>query len=263
MRVTAAIGFVGMLTAAAQAQSPASIVAPTGTLRAVFLGSNPVQGRVDARTGRATGPVPDLVAEFGRWLGVPHSLVAAPNAAAVIAALNAHAADVGFLAYDEARAREVEFGAAFMVMYNSYLVRNDSAIRQSADVDRPGVTVAAVQGQTQELFVSSHLKNARVRVLGTMPPQAAVEALLANGQIDAFALNRQRSLDAQAASNGRLRALPDNFLAVDQSFVVAKGDRAKLDPIERFVASVRASGVIKSAIERARLVGVDVASGAR
>ncbi|HKF65430.1 MAG TPA: hypothetical protein VKB36_02850, partial [Vicinamibacterales bacterium] len=42
------------------AQSPSSTLAPTGTLRGVFLGSNPVQGRVNQATGEVTGPVPDL-----------------------------------------------------------------------------------------------------------------------------------------------------------------------------------------------------------
>ena len=55
-------------------QSPAATLAPTGTLRAVFLGGNPVQGRVDPKTGEATGTVPDLVkelAETARGASVP------------------------------------------------------------------------------------------------------------------------------------------------------------------------------------------------
>ena len=56
-----------------------------------------------------------------------------------------------------------------------------------------------------------------------------------------------------------MRALPDSFLEVDQSFVVRKGERAKLQAIEKFVAEVRASGFIKQSIDRARLVGVSVA----
>jgi ABC-type amino acid transport substrate-binding protein len=113
------------------------------------------------------------------------------------------------------------------------------------------------------LFVSSHLKNARVRVFETMPPQPELETLLINGAVDAFAINRQRSLEAQAASGSKLRALPDSFLEVEQSFVVAKGDRAKLDTIEKFVSEARASGFIKSSIDRAKLTGVDVASGTK
>jgi polar amino acid transport system substrate-binding protein len=255
------VPIVATFAAAAAAQTPAAVLAPTGTLRAVFLGGNPVQGRVDPGTGEATGPAPDLVRELARRLGVPHRIVSAPGAGAVIDALKTGAADLGFLAYDETRAREVDFGAAFVVMFNSYLVRAGSPIRRSADVDRPGVTVAAVKGQTQELFVSARLKNARVRVLPAMPPQDEVERLLASGEVDAFAINRQRALDAQEASGRTLRALGDSFLEVDQSFVVARGDRPKLAAIEAFVADVRASGFIQASIDRARLAGVAVAPG--
>jgi polar amino acid transport system substrate-binding protein len=253
------LALVCALAAPAAAQ-PAAALAPTGTLRAVFLGTNPVQGRVDARTGVASGPVPDLVRELASRFGVPHSIIPVRDAAAVIAAINSRTADIGFLAYDETRARQVDFGGAFIVMLNSYLVRADSPVARSADVDREGVTVAAVRGQSQQLFVSRHLKSASVRVLETMPRQAEIERLLAGGEVDAFAINRQRSLEAQAASGGRLRALPDSFLEVEQSFVVAKGDRGKLAIIEALVADLRASGFIRASIERAGLAGVEVAS---
>jgi polar amino acid transport system substrate-binding protein len=242
------------------AQAPKTTLAPTGTLRAVFLGTNPVHGRVDSKTGQATGVVPDLVKELGNKLGVPYAVIAKPDAAAVIDALQNHTADIGFLAYDESRAREVDFGAPFVVMFNSYLVRANSPIQKSADVDRTGIKVAAVKGQTQELFVSSHLKNAQVRVFQTMPPQAELETLLTNGEVDVFAINRQRSLDAQNASSSRLRALPDSFMEVLQSFVVEKGAKAKLDLIEKFVDEVRASGFIKQSIDSAKLEGVGVPS---
>jgi polar amino acid transport system substrate-binding protein len=205
--------------------------------------------------------VPDLVQELARTAGVPHAIIAAPDAAGVIAALNKQTADIGFLAYDETRAREVDFGAAFIVMFNSYLVRADSPFRRTADVDRAGVTVAAVRGQSQQLFVSRSLRNANIQVMPTMPAQPELERLLVGGAVSAFAINRQRALDAEAASAGKLRALPDSFMQVNQSFVVAKGDRAKLNIIERFVADVRASGFIQSSIDRAKLTGVAVATG--
>ena len=237
--------------------SSAAVMAPTGTLRAIFLGLNPVQGRIDARSSKALGPVPELVEAMARRLGVPFSIASAPNAGEIVAALNKGDADVGFLAYDAARARDVDFGAPFMVMFNSYLVRSDSSLTQTADVDRQGVTVAAVRGQTQELFVSSHLKNAKVRVFETMPPQAEVERLLVGREVDAFAINRQRAIEAEAASTRTLRALPDNFLTVDQCFVVRKGDRDKLPLIVSFMEDARASGLMRSAIARAGLIGVD------
>jgi polar amino acid transport system substrate-binding protein len=261
MRYATTFLLICLLTVPAAAQSPSATLAPTGTLRATFLGGNPVQGRVDAQTGVASGTVPDLVKELARKLGVPYTIISADDAKSVIEALRNHTADIGFLAYDATRAREVDFGAAFAVMFNSYLVRANSPIQKSGDIDRAGVKVAAVKGQTQELFVSSHLKDAQVRIFQTMPPQAELETLLTSGEVDAFAINRQRSLDAQAASGSRLRALPDSFLEVDQSFVVEKGNSAKLEAIEKFVAEVRASGFIKSSIERAKLTGVEVPSG--
>ena len=163
MRIATASLLASLLSVPVAAQSPVAALAPTGTLRAVFLGSNPVHGRVDPQTGAVSGPVPDLVKELARRLAVPFAILPAPDAAGVIGALKNRTADIGFLAYDETRAREVDYGAAFVVMRNSYLVSAGSKIQSSADVDRAGVTVAAVKGQTQELFVSSRLRNARVK----------------------------------------------------------------------------------------------------
>jgi polar amino acid transport system substrate-binding protein len=174
----------------------------------------------------------------------------------VIVALKNGTADIGFLAYDETRAREVDFGPAFIVMHNSYLVRADSPLQRTADVDRAGITVAAIKGQSQQLFVSRTLKQATVRVMDTMPPQAELESILLGKSVDAFAINRQRGLDAQAASGGKLRPLADTFLDVDQCFVVEKGAAAKLKAIEPFVSTVRASGFISASIARAKLTGV-------
>jgi polar amino acid transport system substrate-binding protein len=256
MRMSIAIVLLG---AVAAAQAPAVQVAPTGTLRAVFLGGNPVQGRVDAKTGEPSGVVPDFARELARKLGVPLSIVSAPDAARVIGALTDGTADIGFLAYDELRGREVDFGPPIVVMANSYLVKAASPLMASGEVDRDGITVAAVKGQTQEHFVSSTLKRARVRVFDVMPPQAEVDMLLTSGAVDAFAINRQRALEAEAASGGRLRALRDSFLDVDQCVVVARGNAARLAAIERFVGEMKTSGFIRQSIERAKLVGVDVA----
>jgi len=250
---------IGVLATTAFAQSPSATLAPTGTLRAVFLGTNPVHGRVDPATGVASGPVPDLVRELSARLKVPSKIFPAPDAAGVIEALKSGNADIGFLAYDESRAREVDFGASFIVMYSSYLVRANSPFQKNTDVDSAGVKVAAAKGTSQELFVSSHLKKAQVRVFQTLPAQAEMERLLSSGEVDAVALNRQRSLDVQEASGSKLRVLPDSFMENDQAFVVEKGNRAKLEAIEKFIADMRQSGFIKASIERAKLRGVDAA----
>src|SRR5882672_6064133 len=143
MRYTTLFVLTCLFSVPAAAQSQSATLAPTGTLRAAFLGDNPVQGRVNAQTGVATGPVPDLVKELARKLGVPYRIISAPDAEAVMDAVKNHTADIGFLAYGETRARQVDFGAAYAVMFNSYLVGANSPLQKSGDVDRAGVKVAA------------------------------------------------------------------------------------------------------------------------
>jgi len=233
-------------------------LAPTGTLRASFLATNPVQGRVDPKTGAITGPVADLVRELARRLGVPFTIIPVPDAAAVIDSVKTHKTDIGFLAHEAARATQVAFSEPYALMANAYAVRADSMIRSSADVDRAGVKVGATKGQSQEIYVSANLKNARVEVMPAMPAHEVLAELLASGKLDAFAANRQR-MEELARASSKVRVLPDNFLMIGQAIVVEKGDPSRVDALNRFIAEVLASGFVKSSLERAALVGVEVA----
>ena len=244
----------GMLHAA---DDPAGL-APTGTLRAAFLGRNPVQGNVDPKTGEITGPVADIVKEMARKMGVAYKILPQPNARGVIDRLRDHTADIGFLAYDEQRGAEVDFAGPYALMYNAYVVPGNSAIQKSADADRAGVRIGAVRGQTQENYLSANIKSGQVKVFETMPPQAELEKLLVNGELQAFGVNRQRA-ESAAADSPKLRAVSDNFLTVVQEVVIEKGSPAKLAQIDRMIDEMRASGFLKESLVRARITGVDVA----
>ena len=252
------IVIIALMVSFAAASPRTADLTPTGTLRAAFLATNPVHGRVNARTGEVTGPVADLTKELAHRLHVPYTLIPAPDARAVIDHLKGNTADVGFLAYEEARAQEVDFAGGFALMFNRYLVGARSPLQKAADADRTGNQIGAVKGQTQEIYLSANITHARVRVFDTMPPQAELERLLVSGEVDAFGVNAQRAEDAVAASRSELRALAGSFLEVEQSFVVKKGDKEKADAINRFVDELRTSGFLKAALERAKLAGVDV-----
>ena len=62
---------VGCFALAATLHAQSRALAPTGTLRAYFIATNPVQGRVDAKTGETSGPAADLTRELGASR-VPH-----------------------------------------------------------------------------------------------------------------------------------------------------------------------------------------------
>jgi polar amino acid transport system substrate-binding protein len=233
-------------------------LAPTGTLRVAFLGSNPVQGRVDASTGAVSGPVSELTTELARRLGVPFRIVPVPDAAALIDAVRTGRVDVGLLAVEAARATQVDFSAPYALMGNAYLVRADSAIARSADVDRDGVVVGAVRGQSQQVWVSEQLRRARVHMVPQVPPAADIVGMLMSGEIHAFAANRQRMEDV-ARGSGDVRVLPDNFSVIPQALVVARGEATRLAQLNEFVADAIRSGLVARALERARLAGVEVA----
>ncbi len=242
----------------AAAPGQAADLTPTGTLRAAFLGGNPVHGHKDPQTGAYSGMVPDMVKEWARMLGVPYTLIPAANARAVIDGLNNHTADVGFLAFDAERGAEVDFSDPYILMHNAYLVAAKSPFRASADVDRAGVKVGATKGQSQQYFLSTNLKQAQVVVMPTTPPEAELNRMLLAGELDAVGENRDRA-EAAAEKNPAVRALPDNFLSVGQSIIVEKGDRAKLEAANRFIKDALRSGYVKQALDRANLRGTDVA----
>src|SRR5262249_46658348 len=157
--------------------------APTGTLRATFLGSNPVQARIDAKTGEITGPIADLTKELARRLGVQYKITPSRDARGVMDSLKDRTADIGFLAYDAPRAAEVDYAGPFEVMLNSYVVAAKSTLQKSADVEKPGIVVGAVKGQTQQIHLSQHLKNAKLRVFATQPTDSEMERLILAGEL--------------------------------------------------------------------------------
>ena len=239
--------------------TPDVSLAPTGRLRAAFLATNPVHARIDAQTGAITGPVVDLTEELAKRLRVPFTMIPAADVAAVIRHVNDGSADVGYLAYDEGRAQQVDFAGGFAVMFSTYVVPAASPLQRVEDADRTGLRIGAVRGQTQQLYVSSALKQAQVRIFDTTPDAGELQRLLAGGELDAFALNRQRAEELSAGSKGTVRALSGSYINVEQSFVVRKGQQENAAFLRRLVEELKASGFVKASIDRARLVGAGVA----
>lgn len=233
-------------------------LAPTGTLRGAFLGRNPVQAVRSPARGEYAGPVPDMLEEIGTKLGVPYRLIPSENAQAVMEAVNSHTADIGFLAYDETRARSVDFTNPFYLMFNAYLVRADSPFRRSVDVDKAGIKIGVTTGQTQQIFLSETLKNAKVVLMKETPPDPEMARMLMSAEIDAFGQNRERS-EAAAGKFPSVRVLEDNFSDVGQAIVVAKGDKVKLVHLNRMINEAISSGLVKVSLDRAKLSGVGVA----
>ena len=247
-----------LLALALALQLPGADLAPTGTLRATFIADNPVQGRVDPQTGAVSGPAPDLARELARRLGVPLAVTPLPSAAAVLESVRTGEADIGFLAYQASRAELVDYTDPYLLFGSAYAVRADSSIRSTAEVDRVGVTVGTVTGQSQAIWVGENITSARIHALPAVPPNAALAAMLLDGTVDAFAANRSR-MEALSRDFPAIRVLDDNFMVVGQAIVVAQGERERLDVLNPFLADVRTSGFVQASIDSANIPAVEVA----
>jgi polar amino acid transport system substrate-binding protein len=238
-------------------------LAPTGTLRAAFLGRNPVQIRVDPQTGEITGPAADVAIELGRLIGIPVTMQPLSGVPAVMDAISNGSADIGFIAYDTTRAQRVAFTQAYIYGHNSYIVRMDSPIETFEDADSGHIRIGATAGNAVDLFLNRTLESAElVHLPRGMPDEEATRMLLA-GEIDAYAANKQR-LAAVVASEPLVRVLDGSVLPVEQSIVVAQENESIVSQLDLFIDELRASGLLREIVDRYMLAGVEVApKGAR
>jgi polar amino acid transport system substrate-binding protein len=234
----------------------AADLAPSGTLRATFLAGNPVQATMDTATGAISGPAADIVKELARRAGVPYTITPSKGAKELIERLNAHTADIGFLAWEADRARLVDFSGPYLLMGTTYLVPAASSIRTAADADRPGVKIGAVDGNSPTIYLQQHLKNAKVILWTAAPPFEEMLKMFASGQVDAYAGNRARLMEAAGRYPG-LRVAQDNFTLLEQNIVVQKGDATKLRIVNDFLDEARASAFLRDSLIQAKLAGVE------
>jgi len=244
------------LAAAFSAPSLADDIAPTGTLRAVYLASNPAQAVRDPASGETRGASADLARELGRRRGVPVMLIPSASPQTVIEAVSKGDADIGFVAYAPARTGTVAFSQTYMLVRQSFLVPENSPLRSVNDVDQPGRRIAGGKGDSITLFLARTLKQATLIETDNTP--ADTKRKFANGEIDAFGANRQRLTNLAADMPG-YRLLPDNIFDVPQTIIVPKDKAEGLAQVNRFIDEVRASGFLASVIEKSRIPGLEAA----
>ena len=66
--------------------------------------------------------------------------------------------DVGFLAIDEMRAREVSFTRAYHIIEATFAVRTGSSIGSVADADREGLSILTSTGSAYDMHLQKYLK---------------------------------------------------------------------------------------------------------
>lgn len=97
----------------------------------------------------------------------------------------------------------------------------------------------------------------RAAFLGSNPVQGHVDP--ATGEVTGVVADLVKDEQIAAMSAGKLRALPDNFLVVQQAIVTPIAEPARLAELQKFVADVRDNGFVRDALARTRIAGLAVA----
>jgi polar amino acid transport system substrate-binding protein len=250
---------LALVLGACASQPPAAALAelaPTGKLRAAINLGNPILASRDRQTGAPRGVSVDLATELARQLGVPVELVTFPSAGQTVEAVKGGQIDVAFVAIDPARAVDISYSAAYVVIEGAYLVRNESPIRRNEEVDKPGIRVAVGAGSAYDLFLKRELKAATLVRAPTSP--AVVDQFLAQQLDVAAGVKQQLEIDAKRMPG--LRLLDGRFMVINQAMGTprARGE-AGAQYLRRFVEDMKASGFVAKAMIRHNIEGAVVA----
>jgi polar amino acid transport system substrate-binding protein len=238
----------------AQSAAPPDAIrdlAPAGRLRAAINFGNGVLAQ-KGPNDEPRGITPDLSTELAKRLGVPIEFVRYEAAGKVFEGAKAGAWDIGFIAIEPARAADIEFTAPYVIIEGTYLVRQDSPLKEIADVDKPGIRIGVGLNSVYDLYLTRTLKNAtlvRAKVGGAA---AGIEPFV-NDKLDAAAGVRQ-PLENYAKTHPEVRVMAGAFQEIRQAMGTPKVDgkvrAAGAKYLAAFVEDVKASGFVAEALKR-------------
>jgi len=250
----AAMLLAAALGASAQGAAPPDVLkdlAPTGKLRAAINFGNGVLAQ-KGPAGEPKGITPDLATALGKRLGVPVEFVPYEAAGKVFEGAQAGAWDVGFIAIEPVRAAQIEFTAPYVVIDGTYMVRNDSPLKEVEDVDKPGIKIAVGLGSAYDLYLTRTIKNATLVRAKVGGGKAMIELWVAD-KLDAAAGVRQQ-LEVYAKDHPGVRIMNGAFQEIRQAMGMPKrnGEAGKAGAayLAAFVEEMKASGFVADALKR-------------
>lgn len=229
--------------------------APGGTLRAAINFGNPILASKDPVTGEASGVSVDLARELAKRLGLPLQLVTYNAAGKVVEGVLAQQWDIGFVAIDPERGRDMDYTAPYVIIEGAYMVPQASPIRVNADVDKTGNRVVVGKGSAYDLYLTRAIKQAEIVRAPTSP---AVTDTMVGQKLEVAAGVRQQ-LEADAKRVPGLRMLDGRFMVINQAMALPKNRPAALNYLTAFVEEMKTSGFVAEALKRHRIAGAAVA----
>ncbi len=229
-------------------------LAPSGPLRVGINYGNTNNASRNPATGQLSGVAVDLACTLARGTDRPLTVVGYSGVPPLLAGLTSGDVDLAFT-LASAGSSVVNVAISHLGVENTYLVPGASPFQSVADVDAPGVLISVAQGNSPDVYLSATLKNASLVRTATVP---LALALLAKGQVNAFAGSRSAEAMFIASSFPSGRMLPDNFLIANIAAGLPLGHDQGLGYVDEFIDWGKTSGLVQLAIGRSQLIGVSI-----
>jgi polar amino acid transport system substrate-binding protein len=248
--VAAAWFGVGPVKAASQSgTAPADVVAalaPNGRIRAAINLGNEVLAQRDPKTGIVSGVIVDITNELARRLGTPVDSIYYDTGGKIAPAQPTDRWTISYLGTEQSRVAGFVVTEPYLTLDGTYLVRANSRFRSVADLDQDGVQIATALNSAYDQELSRMLKHAK---LVRAPTSLAAIELFERQGLEAAAGVRQALVTAQKSAKD-LRVLPDAYTHIDQAVTIPKGHDSTLRYLQALVAELKASGFIKSSLDK-------------
>jgi len=179
---------------------------------------------------------------------VPLEYVKYEAAGKVFEALAKGEVDVGFIAIEPKRAAEVTFSPPYVLIQGTYLVRQDSPLKDVEDVDKPGITIGVGLASVYDLYLTRTLKHATL-VRAKVGGAAAGIPVFLEQKLDAAAGVRE-PLDDYAKAHPGFRVMPGAFEQIRQAMGTQKEKPAGAAYVRAFVEEMKANGFVADALKR-------------
>jgi polar amino acid transport system substrate-binding protein len=230
-------------------------LAPSGSLRAGINLQNSlmVSGRDGA--GAPIGVAPSMARAIAERLGVPVQLVPYTSAKALGDAVEQGEWDIALLAAEPDRATRIAFTAPYSEIEATYLVRAGSSLHTIADVDKPGIRIAANTGSAYDLWLTRNIKHAK---LVHAPTIAGSRDVFVEQNLEVLAGLRTWLL-GEAPKLPGTRLLDGKFSSVQQAVGTRLANKAGAGFLAAFVEEAKRSGLVAGFIAQYQVQGLSVA----